>query len=91
MQSTSNMVDVDDTNSNDEQNNVDANLYRELLEDYEPRHMTNIGNSPVKFDYELLAPTRYSITEQEDINALSLNNTTSSGQPEMTVLAAISS
>ena len=90
MQSTSNMVDVDDTNSNDEQDNEDANLYRELLEDYEPRHMTNIGNSPVKFDYELLAPTRYFITEKEDMNALSLNDTTSSGQPEMTVLAEIS-
>ena len=61
-------------------------IYQTLLDEYEPRFMTNIGNSPVIFDYEMLAPTPYIDPDQNDSDGC----LTSMAQPEMSVLSEIS-
>ena len=61
-------------------------IYQTLLDEYEPRFMTNIGNSPVIFDYEILAPTPYIDPDQNDLEG----GLTSKAQPEMSVLSEIS-
>ena len=66
--------------------------YEKLMKNYEPRFMTHIGHTPVTFDYELLAPTRYD-------NSGPLNTTPTGStdeykirlpkQPEMEVLSQL--
>ena len=64
---------------------------KKLMDNYDPRFMTHIGHSPVKFDYEILAPTRYN--NPEKLNLIKSNETTQSvnirlpKQPEMEVLS----
>lgn len=57
----------------------EQDAYTELMENYEPRFMTYIGHAPVKFDYEILAPTRYKPDE----------STHRIKQPEMEVLSQL--
>ena len=63
----------------------DEEVYNEILMNYEPRHMTNIGKANVTFDYEILAPTRYCQTNNSNIQ----HNDEKVKQPEMSVLAKL--
>ena len=50
------MENADHLHDKDEVPNPDKELYENLFDEYEPRFMTNIGEEPVTFDFELLAP-----------------------------------
>ena len=78
--------DEQDPGSQDNENDENEKIYKKLLDEYEPRFMTNIGNSPVIFDYELLAPTPYIDPDQKDTEG----GITTKAQPEMAVLSEIS-
>ena len=67
----------------DDEQEDDEEAYKNLLDDFEPRFMTNIVQSPITFDYELLTPTRYRSVENND-------EVDTTPNPEMSVLTAIS-
>ena len=68
---------------NDE-GNLDEHVFQKLLDDYEPRFMTNIQQSPITFDYEILAPNNSST-----FNHPSKKKKLSTAGPEMSVLSDI--
>ena len=78
--STKKSIDIDETKNDDE------HIYQQLLDDYEPRFMTNIQQSPIIFDYEILAPNN---TTKFDHQSKKKKETTSKAGPEMSVLSEI--
>ena len=83
-------------NGNDNLTKEEQEAYKKLMEDYEPRFMTHIGHSPVKFDYEILAPTRYSNpdpmnsnSETEKRRSTEIRDIRPPKQPEMEVLSQL--
>ena len=50
---------TDDLNVLDDEQEDDPDDYKKLLDEYEPRFMTNIGKAPVTFDYGILSPVAY--------------------------------
>ena len=50
---------TDELNVLDDEQDDDPDDYKKLLDDYEPRFMTNIGKAPVTFDYGILSPVSY--------------------------------
>ena len=61
-------------------------FYKELLDDYDPRFMTNIGQSPIAFRYDLFSPTPYSNRSLLAKGKLTTEYTTPS---EISVLSSI--
>ena len=47
------------SNDDEKGNEDDDRFYKELLDDYDPKFMTNIVQSPITFKYDLLSPTPY--------------------------------
>ena len=85
-------IDSQYDNMSIDERNERKKVWKNLVENYEPRFMTYIGHSPVTFDYELLAPKRYDNPDQ--LNAISNGSTASNNirfpiQPEMEVLSQL--
>lgn len=77
-----------DLNDDEKGNAEDERLYKELLDDYDPKFMTNIVQLPITFKYDLLTPAPH-----EKRLVLSDENYSETNQPaksEMSVLNAIS-
>ena len=70
----------------EEKGDDDDRFYKELLEEYDPRFMTNIVQSPITFKYDLLSPTPYSNSVFSSQNKDEVKYATPS---EMSVLSAI--
>ena len=73
-------------------NEDEQKAYGKLMKNYEPRFMTHIGHTPVTFDYELLAPTRYDNPDQLKATPTGYNDEYKirlPKQPEMEVLSQL--
>ena len=68
------------SNDDEKGNEDDDRFYKELLDDYDPKFMTNIVQSPITFKYDLLSPMPYTKRDLE------INDSTPF---EMSVLNAI--
>ena len=68
-------------------NEDDDRFYKELLDDYDPKFMTNIVQSPITFKYDLLSPTPYS--KRDPPSTGGKEETNFSTPSEMSVLNAI--
>ena len=76
-------VDIEEEEHSDD----DDRFYKELLDDYDPKFMTNINHSPITFKYDLLSPTPYS--KRALLSKASKLEATCSTSSEMSVLTAI--
>ena len=74
-------------NIDDEASDGDTDLYQQLLDDYEPKLMTNIEQSPIEFDYCAITPSGYCKGGSDSQDVSEENQIVT---PEMRVLTAIS-
>ena len=75
------------SNDEEKENEDDDRFYKELLDDYDPKFMTNIVQSPITFKYDVLSPTPYK--KKEILSNEGLSDTYYSTPSEMSVLNAI--
>lgn len=71
----------------EEHSDDDDRFYKELLDDYDPKFMTNIVQLPITFKYDLLSPTPYS--KRTHPSKDSIHEVSYSTPSEMSVLAAV--
>ena len=84
--------------TSDQNFEIESKAYQKLCQEYDPRFMASISDSPVTFDFELLSPTR--IAKPDNIFKKGYkklcciktdkNHEISTRQPEMSVLEQIS-
>ena len=79
----------DALNNEDNMEEEEEEEYQRLLSDYDPRHMTNIGRSPVEFDYEILAPNRYCKSKAQSYHGKLDSSISQIRNKEMSVLSTL--